>query len=307
MALSEDNEYYVRDESYVDLLKSLFSPTGNGLGAVLKVIGAIAVLGWFGDSLLTFIQGLALKILGTEDKTDYSAAILQLGLVIAFGLLYVALLYFNRKRTQKIGRYLSESSFPHRGLIIGLSTYSSKGDLIPARILDEKLDAGELDIDEFYNLSNFGLLAYMITHHSPLLQKCWICVSEDTKEHFDLAKKLVNYVSKKKGGCEIECEMIEIGDGHEMSVVATKVSSIYEDLSRPGSDLRPSDVISNYSGGTAAISGGIIIATIASDRKIEYLSQKYFRKLDDALLSDNRNTRVIISAETNPEILATLN
>ena len=305
MAFSED-KYFERDEPIVEYLKSLFTPTGRGYGAIIKVVFFVMALGWLADSFLPFIHGFALRIFvgSSADETDFRYALIQLLFVSAIVFVLLLILVANRKRRRIIGKFFAEPSFPHRGLICGLSKYRGRVDI---EVLEEQIDEGTIDLEKFYNESNFGLLAFTAAHHAPLLTKCWFCVTDESDEFFPFAEKLVNYVSRIHGKTGVECVRVFVGDGHEIGKVSEEVSKIYRSLARVDSTLKPSDVVSNYSGGTVATSGGIIIATVSKDRKIEYVSQKYFGNFTDALIKNNQETRAIISSETNVEIVDSLN
>ena len=78
------------------------------------------------------------------------------------------------------------------------------------------------------------------------------------------------------------------------SMFAT-VNSIYMEAASHG--LQPQDVIADFTSGTAAMSGGMIIATLRDDRPVEYLRQT--RPLVDG---DRALTRDEIAAEMLVEV-----
>ena len=89
--------------------------------------------------------------------------------------------------------------------------------------------------------------------------------------------------------------------------MALMVSEVYRSVGSLESNLQPRDVISNYTGGTSAMSGGIIMATLNENREIEYINQKYFKNLSSSLLRNIETNLAIVSSKTNLVVVEKLN
>ena len=299
-------DFFSRDESLVDVFESLFAPKGYGIEAVFKVFVGIMSIGWLADSLLPFLHGWALIIFQSPsaEGVNFTDTFYQFVFALLWFVLYIGLVFLLRRRKVKIGKFIAQASFPHRGLIVSLSNY---GGTLSLEDLEKAIDERTLDVEGFYNSANWGQLAFTISHHSYLLSKCWLCTTPKSSAEFPVAAKLINYISQKSGGRQIVCDEIELKDENDISEMARKVSRIYRDLEGIESTLKPADVISNYTGGTAAMSGGMIMATLNKHRKIEYVTQKYFRNLSDELLKNNDKSLAIVSSETNIQVVQKLN
>lgn len=61
--MPDDNEqkFFTREETFAEVIESLFSVRHGGFRAVIKVVVGIMSIGWLGDSILPFIYGAALK------------------------------------------------------------------------------------------------------------------------------------------------------------------------------------------------------------------------------------------------------
>jgi len=293
-----------RSESIAILIDSYFSVRGRNWLAILSVIFGVLSLSWLADSLLPILQDAGTWFYSYQNsltfETKFGEHFVRLMPVILVFVEVSFLLYLNHRNNLKVLDYRRVASQAHRGLIVCLSDYKDFGKTLPTVADVEKaIDASTLDLEEFFNKSNWGQLAFAVAHHSSLLQRCWICTTPKTTETYDIAVKLIKYVSKKMGGRELDCEEIKVEDENDISRTAVAVSNVYRNLESMKTGLLANDVIANFTGGTAAMTGGIIMATLDAGRAIEYNSQAFFGKLSLDLLSSNQTEFAIISPTTN--------
>lgn len=293
-------------ETLADVIESLFSVKGSGFWTVVKVVLGIASIGWVADSILPILQALSLYWWtgNIPDALSVKDSYIKLTFPIIWFVIYVSFLFIIRQNKLKALQYKIQGSFPHRGLIISLSPLTGSLNLTE---LEKQVDEKTLDIEQFYNNSNWGQLAFTVAHHSYLLQKCWVFTTSKSTDEFTVAKKLIDFVSQKFDGREIDCIEKNIEDENDLSQMALMVSDVYKSVGGFESNLQPRDVISNYTGGTVAMSGGIIMATLNENREIEYISQKYLRKLSSKLLRNIDKNLAIVSSKTNLVMVEKLN
>src|SRR5439155_12930204 len=94
---------------------------------------------------------------------------------------------------------------------------------------------------------------------------------------------------------------VPIKKPNNIGETAQAVSRIYLELAQTGSRLRPEDVIADFTGGTAAMSGGMILATLDEGRKVEYVIRGVTlrRDITGKQVGDER---FIISPRTSPRM-----
>jgi hypothetical protein len=194
----------------------------------------------------------------------------------------------------------TSSPAPHAGLIFLLSKYTGR---------DKSRFATHAEIDVVADdawreilKSNWGPLAVACDHHRQELKHCWIvCTAGGSAPQFEAAKRIV----KKFAGPEVECHAEEIEAVYEVKAIAEKIARIYDEAALKY-NLLPNRIIADFTGGTATMSAGVILATMTEDRKIEYLRQ------DQSLLKDEQTAKtgqeilddgLLISIETRPAFL----
>src|SRR5205085_9719603 len=159
---------------------------------------------------------------------------------------------------------------------------------------------GELDLAEIFK-SNWGQLAFVVRYHAPVLRYCWvICTQSDrgSSRSYATAEGLIKAIVKRASGCDVTCFAVELADENDISITAEAVSHIYRRLRETAPELKASDLIADFTGGTAAMSGGMILATLQEDREIEYLRRGVTLavELDAAAVQEQR---IIISPRTS--------
>jgi hypothetical protein len=174
----------------------------------------------------------------------------------------------------------------------GQSSYASSAELRAA------IDAGTLDLAEVCK-SNWGQLAFAVRYHAPVLRYCWIVCTRGTRgssRHCDMVEGIIRFIVKTVAGREVTCYRIEMDDENDIAETARQVTEIYHRLPETAPDLRPRDVIADFTGGTTAMSGGMILATLYEDREIEYLRRGTALTMDlDAAAV--REQRIIVSPQ----------
>ncbi len=286
-------------ETLTDVIESLFAVRGSGFGAVFKVVLGILSLGWIADSIFPFLQAGSYYLWTKSLPSEFNSAekLYTMTIPVVWFFCYVGVLFAIRQQKINVLNYPIQGSYPRRGLIISLSPFNEKQ--TTAAELEKQIDDKTLDIEQLFNHTNWGQLAFTIAHHAPLLQKCWVFSTSKSSEQFPVAEKLINYVSQQFEGRTINCSEIKLEDENNISEMATKVNELYHDLGNTESPLHARDVISNYTGGTSAMTGGMIMATLNENREIEYLNQKYFGKLSKKLLRNIDENLAIVTSKTN--------
>lgn len=155
-----------------------------------------------------------------------------------------------------------------------LSTYNPKNELTLENLV-KKINEKTLTLDEVFAKTNWGHLAFSVAFHAPVLEKCVIVTTADAGKLFAEAELLIKYIVKLQTDRTIECVEEKIGgekeDANDIGKAANTVKLIYQNLESENYDLK--DIVANITGGTAAMSGGMILATLDEDRNIEYVRQ----------------------------------
>jgi hypothetical protein len=153
--------------------------------------------------------------------------------------------------------------------------------------------------------SNWGPLVVAVEHHRDRLRIVWVLCTkggQGSARQFPSVKRLIGLLC----GREVSCEAVEVGNANDIGETAAAVQRVYRDQV-PDADLDPEDVIADFTGGTAAMSGGMVLATLHWERRLEYLSQEiplvdqHGRALTEKEIQDKR---VLIAVTTTPEMAA---
>jgi len=282
---------------------------GGGIRSVLLFGWSLAVFSWFVDSLLPLGQELSQYVLnwlrgsaGTHHFSEPAMKLILPGLVF---LLTVAGLGVNAWRNTMPNIYRSVVPEPHKGLIVQLSAYSDRGPGVQSRYesaeqIRQAALKDEVDLAEAFN-SNWGQLAFAVRYHAPVLRYVWVVCTQGEKGSslsYDAAECLIKAIVKHESGRDVTCFVVELEDENDIGKAAERVSDVYRHLGETAPELRASDLIADFTGGTAAMSGGMILATLQEDREIEYLSRRVTLAVEmDAAAVQER--RIIISPLTS--------
>lgn len=278
------NEIPSRRETLGEALSSLFSATGSGLWAPLTLAIGVASLGWLADSMLPILQDVSIvlhaKLRGQAAETKFSESLVKLVFPTLWFLALALFLYLQRRKNLQPIAYKSVVPEPHKGLIVMLSKYSPLHNQVSYASPDEivrEIQTGSLDLDKVFAGCNWGQMAFVVRYHAPALQRCWVLVTENSseakkdgsKDEFEQAKALIDFLTKNDRN--IICEPSPIKNPNDIGETAQIISRIYRDLIQTESELKPDELISDFTGGTAAMSGGMILATLDEGREVEYV------------------------------------
>ncbi|CAN5810216.1 hypothetical protein BH20ACI4_BH20ACI4_15530 [soil metagenome] len=276
-------EFETYGESIGGVLNSMFSVKGGDWTAILKFILALALFGWTVDSILPIIHDAVLWFFNFQPDTfnsreEFPKHFIKLLVPLLLFFLTIVLLYIYRRKNLLNVNYEVTNSTPQKCLVYMLSTYNHKNELSLNEMLS-KIENKTLRLDEIL-ATNWGNLAFTVAFHSSVLERCFLVTTKETsssdeKKLFQKATKLIKYIGETQANRKILCEEENIGeekeDSNDIGRIANKIKQIYENLDRENYNL--TDVVANITGGTSAMSGGMILATLAEDRKIEYVRQ----------------------------------
>jgi hypothetical protein len=139
-----------------------------------------------------------------------------------------------------------------------------------------------------------------VEHHASILKHCWILCTKGqggSAGQFDTARGILVLCAPNA-----EFRQVTVSDAHDVSCIVPIVEAIYH----PGEnyDIDPSRIIADFTGGTAAMSAGMILATLNEDRQVEYLRQD--RPLDDqgsALTKEEiLKCKALVTIKTTPAL-----
>jgi hypothetical protein len=233
-------------------------------------------------------------------ETKFGESALKMIFPVGGVLVLMFLLYKNHRRNSQEIQYAKTVAERHKGLIVMLSFYSvrrdkdgnPKGYANPEEIVQE-IEENDLDKNKIFAGCNWGQMAFAVAYHAPVLKKCWVLTTENgSKNHFDQAAKLIKYLAKNA-----ECEQVEIKDENDIGETANKIKKIY--LEAEKANFPTGEIIADFTGATAAMSGGMILATLADDRKIEYIKQDFKNDLSEERLELIESEHLILSPQTN--------
>lgn len=287
----------------VETFKRIFSHNGTFYSILLFVFSTVA-LTWFVDALGFWVQLLVhalLDLIGVRTiPIEYASRIGDAAIdLIGPSLMFGAALYFafrNYKANmprQKV--HSTRKPEAHPGLIVMLSTYFHRqerstdiGKLLAMMDSDTPFE----EVRTFAFFSNWGPLVVALEHHKSQLEYCWIVATAEvddrpgSADQFDAAKEVVQYFA----GEDVHCVKGFPEKGiHPNNVrqVAHTVNAIYRDASTL--NLKEEDIIADFTGGTAAMTAGMVLSTISERRKIQYLSQLNKLTLYDTHARDQRD------------------
>jgi hypothetical protein len=264
----------------IDILKYFldFNRNRTGKSIILFLIG-IVCLGWIASTVYGFFNLLSKVVFGLlgADKLldDWKWSLGVASLDIVSSLVVFSGIYWLMKRHLKpdsiqAKKIMFETPLPHDGLIFLLSPYKPRESIFGAF---ERIYLDDMKAREHLLKSNWGPLVVAVQHHAQFatLKHCWlICTEGKTGSalQFEKAQELIKHFVGRK----VKCHKREIASMNDVGKVAEVVDTIYEKAPL-GENLLPEQIIADFTGGTAAMSGGLIIATLLKDRHVQYFSQ----------------------------------
>lgn len=292
-----------RMETLSEVFWRMFVIENSRLGSAATFLLGLASFGWVVDSTLPVVQELGHRLLARWlglhiTPTDLSALLLKLATPAALFILVLCFLYWNARRNTRPIEYGSVAPNPHKGLIMMLSKYSKRygkeGYDSPETIVSA-IEAKTLDLDKLFDGCNWGQMAFVVRYHAPMLERCWVVVTKGgSAGHFEHAEKLIKHLAERN----VECRRIEVSDENDIGETAQAISNLYCELSKHGEPISASDVIADFTGSTAAMSGGMIIATLNERENVEYVNQR--ASLNQSITAQQvRDEKIIISPRTS--------
>lgn len=264
----------------IDTLRQFLDVNRNrtGRSIVLFFLGLIC-LAWIASAIYglssLLSKGLFGLIKGGNLPDGWPWALAEALLDITLPLIAFSGIYWLMKRHLKPDvvlekQVLFETPFPHNGLILLLSPYKHFDSRYGAF---DRIYLDDADSREQLLRSNWGPLVAAAQHHSQnsTLEHCWLVCTRGERgsaKQYEAAEKVVQHFAGKR----VKCHKREITDLNDVGEVARVVDDIYEKAPL-GENLVPEQIIADFTGGTSAMSGGVVIATLLKDRHVQYFSQ----------------------------------
>ena len=146
--------------------------------------------------------------------------------------------------------------------------------------------------------TTWGPLAAAVELHHLRLQHVWLFCTEQVHGDFALVEKWIRFLV----GRPIQITEITVKDRNDVHATRRLADAVYSSLETVG--LKENQVIADITSGTAAMSAGIILATLDEQRHVQYLSQDPRQAL---LVKDEPRTdldAVFQFVETSPQDVA---
>jgi hypothetical protein len=310
--MSERAELFETLSNFLD-----FKRNKTGFSVILFLFGIVA-LGWIASAvygIFSLIIKLAVEWWRAEQLLDKRVSLLissSLDLIVSTAVFYgIYKLMKYHLRPRPLEQTLAfETPAPHRGLIFLLSPYkpNTRGSQGSIFGVYDRIEIKDQNARAELLKSNWGPLVVAVQHHAQdrTLEHCWlICTKgeQGSARQFEKAEEVIKHFAGKK----VECHKREIENLSDISEVAEVVRKIYEQAPL-GEDLIADQIIADFTGGTAAMSGGLIIATLLEDRKVEYFSQdpnKPIFKKDGSVFTAKEiaEANVLITVVMSPKLL----
>lgn len=243
------------------VLRMMFDPArASGWLALGFALLAYAGVSWLVDTALAVIDARG-------RGWAWSLAVLVL-LVGVLGL------WLGWRRARVPSSYHLEPPPPRRGLIVALSPFNARGAGIKnLEDLRARLERGLTPADEAeIGRTNWGPLYVAARHHAPVLERCWILCSSGVTEQFEIARALVEAIVRAAGRSDVTVMKRDLRDASDIAVAVEAVEAAFREARR--ARLKDDDLVADMTGGTAAVSAGMVLATLPAGRRLEYLRQE---------------------------------
>jgi len=250
------------------------------------------------DTLVTVLwMGILVNLL-TSGEWLWTACAALAGLVLLPLVFKIA-----DGRSRRVPAYQLRPPALHSGLLCTLGPYRDRG---ACPYADEKAVAAAIGKPGFRDnimLSTWGPLVAAVEHHSAKLTHVFlVCTRGQTGSAADIpvATRVVQSFAPSAA-----CIPVTLPDANDVGCIASLVNNTFA-VARSEHGLSAGDIIADMTGGTAAMSAGIAIATLPVDRHLQYLRQdcplvangiaRTQQELSDA--------EAIIQVVTNPGLVA---
>jgi hypothetical protein len=276
-----------RRAKFINILSNILDFQRNRTGkSILLFLFGVVSLGWLTNALYGLVALLGRYLffrIGWIKLENPGQAFLGLLSDLLFPilcfLLAIVMMWRNYRHNTAPFKLNQQVPAPHPGLIMMLSPYFHRNQSALASVgeVEDSMDDPARLRAELLK-SNWGPLIVAVEHHSPTLQHCWIIVTKGgSLAQFEVAEKVVRQLAGKK----VKCHEVELEESHNIGPIVERISHLYREA--PAAfNLERDQVIADITGGTAAMSGAMILATIEEDLKIEYLRQ------DKSLVEEGR-------------------
>jgi hypothetical protein len=307
-----------RRARFLETVSNIFDFQRNrtGRSIILFIFGA-ATFSW---SITTLFNLLALGVkwafqqfwwvLIERPNTAFTNAWMEFGLAVVCFLGALGVMYWNyRRNTAGDLVVVPKSPEPHRALIMMLSPYATRISSLKTHA-DVEDALGEETLRCELLKSNWGPLVVAVEHHKSALQHCWVvCTAGGSESQYEVAEKVIRKFAEKR----VQCHKVVLANPTDISLIVSRVSQIYKDAALEH-NLEPEHIIADFTGGTAAMTGAMILATIDDNREIEYLRQDTSKPLvidgkalspeeikEECILLTINTTRSLVPAEASAQ------
>jgi hypothetical protein len=294
---------------FFEIVSNIFDFQRNRTGkSILLFLSGFVTLTWLVTSAISFVnlsvkwllQKRGYNLVDNIETTLRSAAVDILLSVALFAIAFLFMWRNYKRNTQEGLLTVLDSPSPHRGLIVMLGPYNPKGSSLTS--VADIADCADLAAERFELLkSNWGTLIVAVQHHGEQLEHCWVvCTKSGSADQFNMAEKVIKGFAKKN----VECHKVVINDGNDISLIVPRISHIYHEAAFTH-NLEANQIIADFTGGTAAMSGGMILATVEEDRKIEYVRQDKPLIVGNQALTpaDIAGEKILVMVRTTPALL----
>jgi hypothetical protein len=293
-----------RRARFFEIISNIFDFQRNRTGrSIALFVFGTATFGWFVTntfSLVALLLKLAFRTSNFQvverPREVLAGAAVDFAVSAGFFAIAFWMMWRNYHRNTPAEPAISlKPPRPHKGLILMLSTYNPRSSSLKT-ISDVNANLNDPTLRDELLKSNWATLVVPAQHHAPALAHCWIiCTAGETgsSSQYDTAAKVVSALADPR----IQCHKEKMDDANDISRFVPRISQIYKEAALRY-NLEDGEIIADFTGGTSPMSGGMILATVDENRKVEYLRQ------DKPLVVDGRTRSVgEISQE---EILVTI-
>jgi len=164
-----------------------------------------------------------------------------------------------------------------RGLVSFLSQYSPRGSGLRTHAEVQAAAEKASGLPGFGELrtqllrSNWGPLCVAVQYHRDTLEHCWLICTEGERGSTGQYESACAALRKLLGKNAVFHKIL-LDDAGSVERAKHVVEAIYQ-VDLPATGLHEEEVVADFTPGTAAMTGGMVLATIAPGRKLEYLRQ----------------------------------
>lgn len=136
------------------------------------------------------------------------------------------------------------------------------------RLIDNITSLNDVEnLSSVFEIRGIGQTIKAIAHHLGELKYCWMIYSKESKDTLKVIRYFINKFANKTIN-DIPVHVSNVSAG--IKEIKETVTGIYNDSSK---DIFKSEIISDITGGTKAMTAGMVLACIPKDHRIEYVEQ----------------------------------